>query len=62
VVRRPFNYGRRPFYGGGFFGAPFFGGVLGGLVGSAILRPRPYPYYGGYYPPYGYGYPPYYYY
>jgi hypothetical protein len=49
----------RPYPGGRFFfGAPFVGGLLGGLVGSAIFRPRPpfYPYYpyGGY--PYGYGY------
>jgi hypothetical protein len=48
------------------FGAPFIGGVLGGLLGSAIIGPQgypypypPYPYYGAYgYPPYGY---PYYY-
>jgi hypothetical protein len=37
------------------FGAPFLGGLVGGLVGTAIFRPRPpfYPY--GGYPPYGYG-------
>ena len=56
-IRRPsYGYGRRPF----FFGGPFVGGLLGGLVGSAVFnypRPRPYYppyYYGGY--PYG-GYP-----
>jgi len=48
-----------------FFGAPFIGGLLGGLVGSALFYPRPYyrpyppfiPYapYGPYYPsPYPY--------
>ncbi|MFS0674546.1 hypothetical protein [Ornithinibacillus sp. 179-J 7C1 HS] len=52
---RPFYYGRpfgfgRPFgYG---FGAPFVGGVLGGLLGSALYAPYGY----GYgYPFYGYG-------
>lgn len=37
------------------FGAPFLGGLVGGLVGTAIFRPRPpfYPY--GGYPPYGVG-------
>ncbi|AGX06010.1 MULTISPECIES: hypothetical protein [Bacillaceae] len=55
---------RAPYYAGGgsrfFFGAPFVGGLLGGLVGSALFfpRPRPYfyppPFYG---PPYGGGYP-----
>lgn len=44
-----------------FFGGPFVGGLLGGLVGSAVFRPRPIPYggfppYGGYGAPYGYGY------
>ncbi|MBO1512188.1 hypothetical protein I7822_10975 [Metabacillus sp. BG109] len=59
------NYIRRPYPGGRFlFGGPFVGGLLGGLVGSAIFRPRPpygyppYPY-GGYPYGYGYGYPPY---
>ncbi len=49
---------RRPYPGGRFFfGGPFVGGLLGGLVGSAILRPRPYyPYPYPPYPPYGYGY------
>lgn len=49
---------RRPFYPGGrfFWGGPFVGGLLGGLVGSAIFRPRPFYPYGGYYG-YGYGYP-----
>jgi hypothetical protein len=52
---------RRQFYGYGFgrrpfgFGGPFVGGVLGGLLGSALLYPRPYyPYYPPYYPPYPY--------
>jgi hypothetical protein len=56
---RPFGgFGRRP-----FFGAPFLGGVVGGLLGSAIIAstaPYPYPY--PYYPPYPYPYytyPPY---
>lgn len=57
--RRPFGY-RRPFYGRpfGFGFNPFLGGVVGGLLGSALLAP----YYGyGYgYPYYGYGYPFYY--
>jgi len=48
--------GRRPFF---FGGAPFVGGLLGGLVGSALFWPRPFPYYG-----YGYGFgapfPPFY--
>jgi len=49
--RRPYN--RRPFYGRpfGYGFSPFLGGVLGGLVGSALLNPYAYPY-----PPY-YGYP-----
>jgi len=48
--RRFWGY-RRPF----FFGGPFLGGVLGGLLGSALIGPRPF------YPPpfYYYGYPPY---
>ncbi|MFB3170599.1 hypothetical protein P5G62_026140 [Neobacillus sp. 179-C4.2 HS] len=53
------------------FGLPFLGGLVGGLLGSALIYPRPFygyprPYYG--YPVYGppaYGYPgygaPYYY-
>ncbi|WP_338785783.1 hypothetical protein [Metabacillus sp. FJAT-53654] len=52
----------RPYPGGRFFfGGPFVGGLLGGLVGSAIFRPRP-PFYPPYPPypyggnPYGYGY------
>lgn len=62
-VPAPGPYG---FAGGGsrmFFGAPFLGGLLGGLVGgglvsSALLLPRPYAYgYGGFPPPYGFGYP-----
>lgn len=57
-IRRPYyGYGRSPF----FFGGPFIGGLLGGLVGSAVFnysRPRPYypPYYGGGYPYGGYPY------
>ncbi|PLR92641.1 hypothetical protein [Bacillus sp. T33-2] len=54
---------RRPYYGGSrfFWGAPFIGGLLGGLVGSALFYPRPfyqYPYYPPYggFGPYGYGY------
>ncbi|MFD1017594.1 hypothetical protein [Thalassobacillus hwangdonensis] len=41
-----------------FFGGPFVGGLLGGLVGSALF---PGPYYYPQYPPYGYYpyYPPY---
>jgi hypothetical protein len=34
-----------------FFGAPLVGGFLGGLLGSALVRPRPF----AYPPPYGYG-------
>ncbi|GEM_PF-7016674 len=65
-----FHYGRSE--SGRFYGiaVPFIGGVLGGLVASAVFPPYgggygygypypppPYPYYGGYgYP----GYPPYY--
>lgn len=42
-----------------FFGAPLLGGFVGGLIGSALFRPRP-PFYGGYpYPGGGYPYPPY---
>jgi hypothetical protein len=42
------------------FGLPFLGGLVGGLVGSALFYPRPFygpprPFYG--YPVYGYGYP-----
>jgi hypothetical protein len=56
-MRRPYyggRIGRRPFGFG--FGGPFLGGVVGGLLGSALLYPRPY-----YYPPvyYPYGYSPY---
>lgn len=56
-------YGQRAFFG--FSGAPFFGGFLGGLLGSALTPhlfylprppryypPRPYPFYlygGGWY-------------
>ncbi|NYE03792.1 hypothetical protein F4694_000511 [Bacillus niacini] len=47
------------------FGLPFLGGLVGGLLGSALIYPRPFygypqPYYG--YPGYGppvYGYPGY---
>lgn len=65
LMRRPVGY-ERPIG----FGAPFVGGLLGGLLGSALIRP--YGYYGYGYPPYnpyygygygyGYGYPPYPYY
>lgn len=48
--RPGFGFGR-PF---GFFGGPFAGGLVGGLVGSALLNPY---LYGGY----GYPYYPYYY-
>ncbi|UCZ55384.1 hypothetical protein LGQ02_17355 [Bacillus shivajii] len=48
--RRPPYHGRRPYYP-----APFIGGVLGGLLGSALFPP----YY--YYPPFPHPYPPYYY-
>jgi hypothetical protein len=61
----PYLLRNSPYPGPGgrfFFGAPFVGGLLGGFIGSAIFRPRPYPYYPyGAYPPYGYpsaGYPP----
>ncbi|WP_299093480.1 hypothetical protein [uncultured Metabacillus sp.] len=65
----PYMMRNRPYPDGRFFfGGPFIGGFLGGLVGSAIFRPRPpfYPYfpyggspYGKYGYGYGYGYPPY---
>ncbi|HEY4554306.1 MAG TPA: hypothetical protein VIG80_14035 [Bacillaceae bacterium] len=47
-----------------FFGGPLLGGFVGGLLGSALVRPRPfYPYppipYYPYPVPYGYGYGPY---
>ncbi|MGM0902754.1 hypothetical protein [Mesobacillus maritimus] len=54
-MRNPHNR----FIGAPFlFGGPFIGGVLGGLLGSAIIRPRPYPIYPPVpvYPPYPYGY------
>ncbi|WP_198508518.1 hypothetical protein [Bacillus xiapuensis] len=42
-----------------FFGAPFVGGLLGGFLGGALLRPPyppypPYPYYPPFRPPFGY--------
>ncbi|MCU9612781.1 hypothetical protein OEV98_04365 [Caldibacillus lycopersici] len=44
-------WGRRPF----FFGpGPFVGGVLGGLLGSALIGPRPF--YPPFYPYGGFGY------
>ncbi|WP_050616235.1 hypothetical protein [Bacillus testis] len=62
-VRRSGPYGKgyggpgpggNPFFFGGGFGAPFLGGVIGGLVGSALVRPRPpyAPVYGGNYSPF----------
>lgn len=65
-------YGARRPHGGGrfFFGGPFVGGLLGGLVGSALFYPRPrpfiypyqpypyYPYGGGFGPGFGAGYNP----
>ena len=67
IGRPGYGYGRPGF---GYGGAPFLGGVVGGLIGSSLLyppyynRPRPYPYpyypypYYPYYnyPYYGYGY------
>jgi len=42
--------GRKPFWGPG----PFIGGLLGGVLGSALFYPRPFPFYGPYgYPFYG---------
>ncbi|WP_084822380.1 hypothetical protein [Bacillus sp. SA1-12] len=57
----PYMMRNRPYPGERFFfGGPFLGGLLGGLVGTAIFRPRPpfYPYYpyGGFPKGYGYGY------
>jgi len=54
------NFGGYPgggFGGGGFFwpiGVPFFGGLLGGFLGSQFNRYPYYPYYPNYrpYPPY----------
>jgi hypothetical protein len=66
--RSPYPEQNQRFIG---FGLPFLGGLVGGLLGSALIYPRPFygyprPYYG--YPVYGppvYGYPgygsPYYY-
>jgi hypothetical protein len=66
--RSPYPKHNQRFIG---FGLPFLGGLVGGLLGSALFYPRPFygyprPYYG--YPVYGpqvYGYPgygaPYYY-
>ncbi|MED1205919.1 hypothetical protein [Heyndrickxia acidicola] len=36
-----------------FLGAPLIGGFVGGLLGSALVRPRPVPYPYGAYPGYG---------
>ncbi|MDQ0228957.1 hypothetical protein [Metabacillus malikii] len=61
-IGRPRPYYGRPFYGRPFYGrprpyyygAPFVGGVLGGLLGSTFVNPY---FYGGYpyypYVPYG---------
>ncbi|MDQ1001014.1 hypothetical protein QFZ28_001414 [Neobacillus niacini] len=66
--RSPYSKHNQRFIG---FGLPFLGGLVGGLLGSALIYPRPFygyprPYYG--YPVYAppvYGYPgygaPYYY-
>lgn len=61
-VRPGFGYGfGRPGFGFGrpfgFYGGPFFGGLVGGLVGSALFNPY---FYGGY-PYYPYAPFPYYY-
>ncbi|WP_075982755.1 hypothetical protein [Bacillus massilinigeriensis] len=56
------NYCRNPYNQRGFFfGVPFIGGLLGGLLGSALIYPRPRPFYPPFpyppfppYPPYGY--------
>ena len=66
-----YYYRGRPYRGerGFFFAAPFIGGLLGGLVGSALFYPRPIyppfvpygPYGPGPYGPYGgFGPTPYY--
>ena len=60
--RSPYPKHNQRFIG---FGLPFLGGLVGGLLGSALLYPRPFygyprPFYG--YPAYGppvYGYPGY---
>ncbi|MBS8266490.1 hypothetical protein DYI25_18880 [Mesobacillus boroniphilus] len=52
AYRHPYRTHDQRFWG---FGLPFLGGLAGGLLGGALLYPRPY--YGyGYpgYPPYGY--------
>ncbi len=41
-------FGRRPFFGPW----PFLGGLLGGVLGSALLYPRPF--YPGPFTPFGY--------
>jgi hypothetical protein len=61
--RNPYPKHNQRFIG---FGLPFLGGLVGGLLGSALIYPRPFygyprPFYGGY-PAYGppvYGYPGY---
>ncbi|NWQ39278.1 hypothetical protein MLOOGBEN_01035 [Bacillus sp. EB106-08-02-XG196] len=60
--RSPYPKHNQRFIG---FGLPFLGGLVGGLLGSALIYPRPFygyprPFYG--YPVYGppaYGYPGY---
>ncbi|MBY0145829.1 hypothetical protein [Neobacillus niacini] len=60
--RNPYPKHNQRFIG---FGLPFLGGLVGGLLGSALIYPRPFygyprPFYG--YPAYGppvYGYPGY---
>ena len=53
AYRHPYRSQDQRFWG---FGLPFLGGLAGGLLGGALLYPRPY--YGGFgYPgfaPYGY--------
>ncbi|MEH7307899.1 hypothetical protein [Neobacillus drentensis] len=51
-VRRIFHFHHPFHYGSPLFGAPFLGGVMGGMYGSPFLSP-----YGYGYHHYGYGYP-----
>ncbi|HWO74944.1 MAG TPA: hypothetical protein VNM69_03380 [Bacillus sp. (in: firmicutes)] len=61
--QRIIGFGRRPFFGGPFFGRrrffgvwPFLGGLAGGLLAGALLSPGFYPYPYPYYPYYPYPY------